>query len=173
MDNQLIIIKNKLDETTRISILKEINLQTTIWEDSDTWCKTHHKNFLKNKTCVPLIVIENGDYVKSPFYEIFPTLTGYMEANYPTAVRINLQKIRVLDKYHRHVDEGEYFLDKDRYSMCIQGTYKFYVGDEMLKINQGDVLWFDNKKPHEAVNIGAKERIAVIFDVPKENGCKS
>jgi mannose-6-phosphate isomerase-like protein (cupin superfamily) len=166
-------IVDNLPEELRLKIQEEINLRPTIWVDSHNWCKQKHRNFLKQQTCVPLIVEEEEGYVKSPFYEMFPVLTGYMEANYPTVVRINLQKIRVLDKYHKHVDEGEYFLDKDRYSMCIQGTYKFYVGDEMRRINQGDVLWFDNKKPHEAVNIGAKERIAIIFDIPKENGCKS
>lgn len=163
----------KLPEEVRLGVAEEINLRPTIWADSDNWCKEKHKNFIKQQTCVPLIIREEGTYIKSPFYEMFSVLTGYMEANYPTAVRINLQKIRVFDKYHKHIDEGEYFLDKDRYSMCVQGTYKFYVGDEMLKINQGDILWFDNKKPHEAVNIGSKERIAIIFDVPKENRCKT
>jgi quercetin dioxygenase-like cupin family protein len=65
-----------------------------------------------------------------------------------------------------HVDSGEYFLGKDRFTLCLQSSYKLTVGGIPTKVNPGEIVWFDNKQPHEAVNVSAKERIAVIFDVP-------
>ena len=71
----------------------------------------------------------------------------------------------------KHIDEGKYYLTKDR---SITGTYRYSVWDsgdleftkEEVIIEPGTFFWFNNKKHHMAENIGNTERIAFIFDVP-------
>ena len=74
----------------------------------------------------------------------------------------------------KHIDEGKYYLTKDRYHLSITGTYRYSVWDhgdleftkEEVIIEPGTFFWFNNKKHHMAENIGNCERIAFIFDVP-------
>ena len=74
----------------------------------------------------------------------------------------------------KHIDEGKYYLTKDRYHLSITGTYRYSVWDsgdleftkEEVIIEPGTFFWFNNKKHHMAENIGNTERIAFIFDVP-------
>lgn len=153
----------------RDALLAEIQSQPEVWERADTWAKEHYPYFAKQKTCIPLIAGKEAPYVQTPFCSNFPTLFEYMTKTYGTLTRINVQKVLVNSRYPKHVDLGPYFQDKDRYSMCLQGTYWFEVGGVGKKVQEGNVLWFDNKQPHEAVNVSSKERIAIIFDVPKES----
>ena len=74
----------------------------------------------------------------------------------------------------KHIDEGKYYLTKDRYHLSITGTYRYSVWDhgdleftkEEIIVEPGTFFWFNNKKNHMAENIGNCERIAFIFDVP-------
>lgn len=76
----------------------------------------------------------------------------------------------------KHIDEGKYYLNKDRYHLSISGTYEYTVWDdgendetkEVVNIKPGTFFWFDNKKNHMAKNTSNGDRIAFIFDVPKE-----
>ena len=65
-----------------------------------------------------------------------------------------------------HIDEGTYYLDKDRYHLSIQGQYKYFVGNEDIVVDAGTLLWFNNKIPHGTVNLGDETRITFVFDVP-------
>ena len=37
--------------------------------------------------------------------------------------------------------------------------------DEEARMHEGELWWFDNKKPHEASNESDADRIHVIFDL--------
>jgi len=65
-----------------------------------------------------------------------------------------------------HIDDGSYYLTKDRFHLSLQGTYKYTVGDETEIIKPGTFFWFDNKKEHSAENISNQERITFVFDSP-------
>lgn len=65
-----------------------------------------------------------------------------------------------------HIDEGKYYLTKDRYHLAIQGRYRYQVGEEVHIIEPGTFFWFDNKVPHSSINIDTVDRIALVFDVP-------
>lgn len=71
----------------------------------------------------------------------------------------------------KHIDEGSYYLTKDRYHFSIFGRYKYMVGDEEVIVEPGTFLWFNNKLPHGAENVGDCTRITFVVDVPhsKEN----
>lgn len=66
----------------------------------------------------------------------------------------------------KHVDEGTYYLTKDRYHISIQGRYKYMVGDEEVIVEPGTLLWFNNKLPHGTENVGDCTRITFVVDVP-------
>lgn len=65
----------------------------------------------------------------------------------------------------KHIDEGTYYLTRDRYHLSIQGTYDYTVGDETLRVEPGTLLWFNNKLPHGTQNVGDCVRITFVFDV--------
>lgn len=66
----------------------------------------------------------------------------------------------------KHIDEGTYYLTKDRYHFSILGRYKYMVGDEETIIEPGTFFWFNNKLPHGAENVGDCTRVAFVVDVP-------
>jgi mannose-6-phosphate isomerase-like protein (cupin superfamily) len=67
-----------------------------------------------------------------------------------------------------HIDEGKYYLTRDRYHLSIQGKYRYFVGDESYDVEPGTLLWFNNKLPHGTENLGDEVRITFVFDVPHD-----
>ena len=65
-----------------------------------------------------------------------------------------------------HIDEGTYYLTRDRYHLSIVGTYQYFCGTDTAIIEPGTLLWFNNKLPHGTVNIGDETRITFVFDIP-------
>lgn len=64
-----------------------------------------------------------------------------------------------------HIDKGSYYLTRDRYHLSIQGKYEYHVGDESIVIEPGMLVWFNNKLPHGAKNVGDDVRITFVFDI--------
>jgi len=65
-----------------------------------------------------------------------------------------------------HIDEGTYYLTRDRYHLSIAGQYQYFVGNETAIVDAGTLFWFNNKMPHGAVNLGEETRITFVFDMP-------
>jgi hypothetical protein len=76
----------------------------------------------------------------------------------------------------KHIDEGKYYLTKDRYHLSIKGKYRYTVWDngnddstkEIIDVEPGTFFWFNNKKNHMAENTGDTDRIVFIFDMPMD-----
>ena len=66
-----------------------------------------------------------------------------------------------------HIDSGTYYLTRDRYHLSLQGSYEYWVEDEMHIIEPGTFFWFDNKRYHAAKNVSDVDRLTFVFDVPK------
>lgn len=66
----------------------------------------------------------------------------------------------------QHIDEGNYYLTKDRYHLALQGTYRYRVGELEMTVEPGTFFWFNNKVPHAALNVGNDDRISLVFDAP-------
>ena len=66
-----------------------------------------------------------------------------------------------------HIDDGLYYLTRDRYHFALQGEYLYEVDGEEHIITPGTFFWFDNKKTHSAKNISNVDRLTFVFDVPK------
>ena len=65
-----------------------------------------------------------------------------------------------------HIDEGTYYLTRDRYHLSIAGQYQYFVGNETVIVDAGTLFWFNNKMPHAALNLGDETRITFVFDMP-------
>ena len=65
-----------------------------------------------------------------------------------------------------HIDEGTYYLTRDRYHISIAGQYQYFCGNETAIVDAGTLFWFNNKMPHGAVNLGDETRITFVFDMP-------
>ena len=68
-----------------------------------------------------------------------------------------------------HIDEGTYYLSRNRYHLSILGKYQYFCGEESVIVDPGTLLWFNNKKPHGTVNLGDETRITFVFDIPHES----
>lgn len=81
------------------------------------------------------------------------------------AIIVNLEPNK---KVYPHIDEGAYYIGKDRYHLILKveenGSYNVCDG-EVQYYDNGELWWFDNKKNHEAENKSKGDRIHVIFDI--------
>lgn len=66
-----------------------------------------------------------------------------------------------------HSDRGEYYKLRNRYHLVLRSTDGSWLkaGDEEVRMQEGELWWFDNKAVHEARNDGQEDRIHLIFDL--------
>lgn len=66
-----------------------------------------------------------------------------------------------------HSDRGEYYRVRHRYHFVLKSTGGSWLkaGDEEVRMQAGELWWFDNKAVHEAKNDGEEDRIHLIFDL--------
>ena len=104
--------------------------------------------------------------IQTPAYEKHTEILNYLGKYFKKLRRCGFLALPVGEMVGSHIDEGTYYLTKDRYHLSIQGKYEYSVGDEVVIIEPGTLFWFNNKLPHKAVNIGDNVRITFVFDVP-------
>ena len=103
----------------------------------------------------------------SPMFSKYTAATDWLKSKgFKTVSRCAFFRIQVGGGVGRHIDEGTYYLNKDRYHFALQGRYRYECGGEEHIIEPGTFFWFDNKQPHFAENISDVERITLVFDVP-------
>ena len=70
-------------------------------------------------------------------------------------------------KVYPHIDRGEYYRFRGRYHMILKSTAGSWMkaGDEEVRMQEGELWWFDNDQMHEASNDGDEDRIHIIFDL--------
>jgi hypothetical protein len=66
-----------------------------------------------------------------------------------------------------HMDRGEYYRLRDRYHLVIRSEHGSVLnaGDESVRMQEGELWWFDNKAIHDACNDSDADRIHLIFDL--------
>ncbi|MBR6748042.1 MAG: cupin domain-containing protein [Clostridia bacterium] len=61
------------------------------------------------------------------------------------------------EPYHLNVHSGQ------EYHYCLEGSYKIFIADKEITINQGDSLYFDSGNPHGMKAIGGTPaRVLVV-----------
>lgn len=70
-------------------------------------------------------------------------------------------------RVYPHIDRGEYYRLRGRYHCVLKSTAGSWMraGDEVVRMREGELWWFDNDQVHEAVNDGDEDRIHLIFDL--------
>ena len=70
-------------------------------------------------------------------------------------------------KVYPHIDQGEYYRFRGRYHFILKSAKGSWMkaGDEEVRMQEGELWWFDNDQMHEAQNDGDEDRIHIIFDL--------
>lgn len=104
--------------------------------------------------------------IPTPACEHHTEILRFIKRHFKKFGRCGFLSLPVGGSVGRHIDIGNYYKTRNRYHLAIQGSYRYFVGDESIEINAGDLIWFDNKLEHGAENIGGCVRITFVFDVP-------
>lgn len=104
---------------------------------------------------------------RTPLYDKYNEVKKFLKSQgIKSTSRAGFFKLEPGGKVGRHIDDGNYYLTKDRYHLSIQGTYLYEVDGETYQIEPGTFFWFNNKKFHSADNNGTIDRITFVFDLP-------
>lgn len=74
-------------------------------------------------------------------------------------------------RVYPHIDRGQYYRLHQRYHLVLVSSLGSWLkaGDEVIRMREGELWWFDNQQVHEARNDGDEDRIHLIFDLlPKD-----
>lgn len=66
-----------------------------------------------------------------------------------------------------HIDRGDYCRLHQRHHLVLVSALGSWLkaGDEVVRMREGELWWFDNRQVHEARNDGGEDRIHLIFDL--------
>lgn len=104
---------------------------------------------------------------QTPLFNHYPEVIDFWKKNNIRSLgRAAFFKLEPDGKVFKHIDEGAYYLTRDRYHLSLQSRYHYTVGTEEMIVEPGTFFWFNNKLPHSAHNIGDVDRISLVFDVP-------
>lgn len=70
-------------------------------------------------------------------------------------------------RVYPHIDRGEYYRFRGRYHFVLKSSAGSLLkaGDEEVRMQEGELWWFDNDQMHEAYNDGDEDRVHIIFDL--------
>ncbi len=103
---------------------------------------------------------------ETPAYKRHTEIVGFLKRNFKKFDRCGFLSLPIGGEVGQHIDIGSYYQTRDRYHLAIQGTYDYTVGGETVRVNPGDLIWFNNKLSHGTKNVGDVVRITFVFDVP-------
>lgn len=102
----------------------------------------------------------------------FPTVIGFIE-NFAKEIDGEMSRAKLVNlppgnQVYSHIDQGEYYKIRNRYHLILStgpdGSY-LKAGDESVRMQAGELWWFNNKAPHESLNDSDQDRIHLIFDL--------
>jgi hypothetical protein len=101
----------------------------------------------------------------------FPVILGWVEQCADRIGgelgRVTIVRLAPQGRVYRHIDHGEYYKQRDRYHLVLQSKEGSILGagEEWVRMQAGELWWFNNKALHEAYNESDEWRIHLIFDV--------
>lgn len=104
--------------------------------------------------------------IPTPAYKHHTEVIGFLKRHFKKFNRCGFLSLPVGGHVGQHIDQGTYYLTRDRYHLSIQGRYRYTVGGESVIVEPGTLLWFNNKLMHGTENVGDEVRITFVFDVP-------
>ena len=104
---------------------------------------------------------------RTPLYDKYTEIRKWLrQRNITTTSRAAFFRLKPGGTVGRHIDDGTYYLTRDRFHLSLQGSYRYTVDDEVHIIKPGTFFWFDNKKYHAAENVSDIDRVTFVFDLP-------
>ena len=81
--------------------------------------------------------------------------------------RATIVRLKPNSRVYRHIDEGSYYFLRDRFHLVLQSPTGSILmsGGEQVRMQEGELWWFDNKQYHESCNESGDWRIHYIFDL--------
>ena len=79
-------------------------------------------------------------------------------------------------RVYPHIDRGAYYRLRHRYHFLLKSRHGSWMkaADEEVRMQEGELWWFDNDQMHEAFNDGDEDRIHMIFDLlPRERASEA
>jgi hypothetical protein len=105
---------------------------------------------------------DSHDYEETVLYDFYPEIMSFLESFPEKVARVSI--IRLLGQVYSHIDYGEYYRNRKRYHLCLEGEYEYHVLDTVETISAGTLFYFDNDYPHWSINKGSVPRISIVFD---------
>lgn len=70
-------------------------------------------------------------------------------------------------RVYPHIDRGDYYRVRNRYHFVLRSPDGSWLkaSNEEVRMQEGELWWFDNDQMHEAYNDGVEDRIHMIFDM--------
>ncbi len=159
-------------------LLEEVHSQEQAWllntsrQDKIRVQRDTNTIFLNGPVARPdLNVNENQESRLSQVAELFPKAMAFMNrlAKERDAQLSRATIVRLKPKSHvsRHIDVGSYYLIRDRFHLVLYSSAGSVLmsGGEQVRMQEGELWWFDNKQYHEAYNESDEWRIHYIFDL--------
>jgi outer membrane protein assembly factor BamB/orotate phosphoribosyltransferase len=118
-----------------------------------------------------LNVNENQESQFTDISRLFPRAVAFMTrfANENNCHLSRATIVRLKPKSHvgRHTDAGSYYFIRDRYHLVLYSSAGSVMmsGDEQVRMQVGELWWFNNKEYHEALNESDEWRLHYIFDL--------
>jgi outer membrane protein assembly factor BamB/orotate phosphoribosyltransferase len=81
--------------------------------------------------------------------------------------RAAIVRLKPQSQVFRHTDKGSYYFLRDRFHLVLQSPTGSVLmsGGERVRMQEGELWWFDNKQYHESYNESGDWRIHYIFDL--------
>lgn len=114
---------------------------------------------------------DNQETITTPEAARFPKIMAFMEdlarERSGSLSRATIVRLKPQSAVYRHIDNGTYYFIRDRFHLVLYSTAGSVLisGDEEVRMQTGDLWWFDNKQHHEAHNSSQEWRIHLIFDI--------
>src|ERR1017187_6715865 len=118
-----------------------------------------------------LPVNENQESRLTAVSESFPKALAFMtefaqEMNCRLS-RATIVRLKPKTQVFRHIDQGSYYFLRDRFHLVLRSPTGSVLmsGGETVRMQEGELWWFDNKQYHESYNESDDWRIHYIFDL--------
>ena len=159
-------------------LLEEIRSQEEAWlidtgrQDKIRVQRETNTIFLRAAAHRPdLNINENQETRPTSVAERFPKALAFMN-EFAREMKCQLSRATIVrlkpnSRVFRHIDEGSYYFLRDRFHLVLHSTMGSVLlsGGEQVRMQAGELWWFDNKQFHEAYNESDEWRIHYIFDL--------
>ena len=159
-------------------LLEEVDSQEQAWlaetgrQDKIRVQRDTNTIFLSGAVPRPdLNINENQETRLTSMANLFPRALAFM-TEFAADMNCHLSRATIVrlkpqSQVFRHVDQGSYYFLRDRFHLVLRSPAGSVLmsGGETVRMQEGELWWFDNKQYHESYNESDDWRIHYIFDL--------